>query len=652
MGPLLVKSFEKGNFEPLHVSRLCRTLLAIVQAAAAICLLSFYRGPLIATLDSSWAAVLTYAATKPLQFGRDIIFGYGPLGHIAAGAYSAKLFLPDLATNSALRVFFVVILFQLSRRLQTPRRFALVVVALLAAGASWQAMFLFLLVAAAWAIFGDPTESVVLRGCAIVAVAAIALFKATFLFFVFFFMSAGLLDLAARRKAKNLAFIFVSFAIAFLIIWLLAGQELQNLPRYLWSSFEITRGYSAAMSLPPSALVLAAGIFAAAASLLQIILALIRNHKEPAAWFMSLVLGAALFIAWKLGYTRADTHTIDLFYYAVITVLAAPVFFPRGPIGNYLILESAIVAVVLGCGVFVIDNQTAVTPWKLARSTWDNLLANSYNLTHLGEVRAQLEQATRREQQSLALPEIRRTVGSSSLDVFGVTQSTALANSLNYTPRPVFQGYSAYTPALLDLNAAFYNSERAPRYVLCKIQVIDQHLPSAEDAKVFLLLARDYRPVLQENGYVLLARRNQLASDPVALSFRKQSKSAIGREISVPPGLIWCQLEVHQSWLGKLIGFLYQTPQLSLEFANGDRSIGTKDIPLPIAAEGFLLNPLVLSDEEFLRLSAGKYAPLEIRSMKIVPSQPMPWVTRPGIRYRFSEVSLPSPTPWPEARSD
>ncbi len=640
-----MKSFAKRNFERFQVSRLRKPLLVIAQATATISLLSFSRHPLLPTVDSSWAAVLTYAATKPLQFGRDIIFTYGPLGHIADGAYSAKLFLPDLATNIALRVFFVAIVFRLSRRLQTPRRFAFIVVALLAAGASWQAMFLFLSVSAAWVIFGDPTENVFLRSCAIVALAAIALVKATFLFFVLFCFIVGLLHLAARRKTKEFAFTVVFFAIAFLAIWLLAAQELQNLPRYLWSSFEITRGYSAAMSLPPSAWVLVAGIIAAAASLLQIILALIRNHKEPAAWFMSLVLGAALFIAWKLGYTRADTHTIDLFYYAVITVLAVPVFFRRRPIGKDLILDGAIVAVVVSCGIFVIGNQTAITPWKLARSTWDNLLANSYNLTHLGGVRAQLEEATRREQQSLALPEIRRTVGTASLDVFGVTQSTALANSLNYTPRPVFQGYSAYTSALLDLNAAFYNSDRAPDYVLCKIEVIGSHLQSAEDAKVFLLLARDYRPALQENGYVLLARRNQRAPHPVALKFRKQSKSAIGREINVPPGLIWCQLEVHQSWLGKLVGFLYQTPQLSLELADGDRSIGIKDIPLPIAAEGFLLNPLVLSDEEFLQLSDGTYTPLEIRSIKIVAAQRMPWATRPGIRYRFFEITLSTPTP-------
>ena len=62
----------------------------------------------------------------------------------------------------------------------------------------------------------------------------------------------------------------------------------------------------------------------------------------------------------------------------------------------------------------------------------------------------------------LALPQIKRTIGQSTVDVFGYGQSLAIANDLNYTPRPIFQGYSAYTPALVKANADFYRSAGAP----------------------------------------------------------------------------------------------------------------------------------------------------------------------------------------------
>ena len=50
------------------------------------------------------------------------------------------------------------------------------------------------------------------------------------------------------------------------------------------------------------------------------------------------------------------------------------------------------------------------------------------------------------------LPRISAVVAGRTVDVFGYRQGIAILNGLNYVPRPIFQGYSAYTPSLIELN--------------------------------------------------------------------------------------------------------------------------------------------------------------------------------------------------------
>ena len=70
-------------------------------------------------------------------------------------------------------------------------------------------------------------------------------------------------------------------------------------------------------------------------------------------------------------------------------------------------------------------------------------------------------------------------------DIFLYKQSKGTAlNDFNYTPRPILQGYSAYTPRLIAANTAFYSSPQAPAFVLLKYQPIDKRYPALEDAGV------------------------------------------------------------------------------------------------------------------------------------------------------------------------
>src|ERR1700685_2768966 len=79
-----IKSQPAPSFASL--ARLCSLPAAIASVA-----LSCFRFPYATftqSLDSSWTAVLVYAGEKGLQFGRDIVFTYGPLGFFCIHYYS------------------------------------------------------------------------------------------------------------------------------------------------------------------------------------------------------------------------------------------------------------------------------------------------------------------------------------------------------------------------------------------------------------------------------------------------------------------------------------------------------------------------------------------------------------------------------------
>ena len=102
------------------------------------------------------------------------------------------------------------------------------------------------------------------------------------------------------------------------------------------------------------------------------------------------------------------------------------------------------------------------------------------------------------------LSRIAQRVGHSSIDVFNYRQGVALLNDLNYRPRPVIQGYTAYTPDLLRANLDFYRSASRPSYVLFSLETIDGRFPTLDDALLLPYILENYQPVLAEHRFLLM----------------------------------------------------------------------------------------------------------------------------------------------------
>jgi hypothetical protein len=99
------------------------------------------------------------------------------------------------------------------------------------------------------------------------------------------------------------------------------------------------------------------------------------------------------------------------------------------------------------------------------------------------------------------LPPLRGTV-----DVYSHDQAALFAHGLEWSPRPVFQSYSAYTRGLAELNRRHLEGADAPGHLLVRVQPIDSRFPALEDGASWLPMLERYA-LRGDEGFVILERQ-------------------------------------------------------------------------------------------------------------------------------------------------
>ena len=235
--------------------------------------------------------------------------------------------------------------------------------------------------------------------------------------------------------------------------------------------------------------------------------------------------------------------------------------------------------------------------------------------------------------------------------MLGDEQAVALLNDLNFRPRPSFVSYSTYTPWLMDLDVAYYCSPQAPDFVLFKLVSIDDRLPTLQSGPLLLLLAEYYQPVLTENGYVLFQRREppRAAGLPAAFPVLSEGDLTVGQPLPLAlDGTVWCQLEMRETFWGKLRRMFYQLPAVWMSVGTDQSSAKFRIVP-QMTASGFLLNPLILTGDDFTRWLAGQPLP-RVVSVRVADSAAVSGAYRPQVHYKlcqvpFSPVAAVPPAP-------
>lgn len=626
-----------------------RPLLTAAYVAAALLvwllLLDFSKKPLIADTDPSWMAALTYAVTHGLQFGEQIIYTYGPLVHLVGGTYAPSLFWPDFILELILKAIFVGAVFGFARRLPPVRRVCFLITVFVAALLSYQALYLFGLLVLGWLVAEQTKPAWLVLAAAAFFAGAVALIKFTFLAFVVLMLLLNCATFVIERRFSRAAIWCAAICAGFLITWSAAGQHVGALGRFFIGGSQVTSGYSQTMSIAAVHVTFVLGVSVALITALQLLPRRVSRELPKQVTRVGLVYGA-LFLAWKLGFVRADAHTAEFFYFAAPVALGASAFVGLAEQRSALrMLEmTAAAAVVVLCAFALVRELPGI-----GGTIIDRVRGGRANVQILAAPRkTQLNDAAANEQQAAALqlPQIKAAVGDASVDVLGCEQAVAVANRLNYTPNPTVQSYSSYTPALAELVMSFYKSARAPRFVLYKLQPIDDRVPTVENPQLLVHLLRHYEPTLVERGYVLLKKRAADATDEERLTELGAGESRIGHTIDVPPGFVWAQLEMRERRVSRVLSALYHTPEVFVEIALEDgRTIQRRLLPR-FAASGFMINPMPWYESDVIGIAAGQTPPpVRVRSIRIAPTEPVRRRFKAQLNWRFSRLpDLPPPS--------
>lgn len=577
-------------------------------------------------LDPSWTMVLRWASVHGLRWGSDIAFTYGPLGYLSPhnacdpasyGAFvAAQIALAGAAAFVFANAWFVQ---------RWPERIVLAVsvtvaAPVLAADPVWLSMPVFALAGMhAHAVAGHRRTLWVLGAVAAPYAATVLLIKmSTLLLIVALWLAGTVVLLHARQRRHAVVWLLLVPACA-LTLWALSGQRFGDLPAFVATVLDISHGYTAAMSSFPPLRFDIYGLAVLSGCGGVAMWAAWRARRDPARLTCIAFLGLALFIAWRAGFTRADTHVLIFALTVWLTLPLLPALTPGATPGlRAACLVLSLTVVPLADRAF--NPGSSHRHGDLAAASPTILAHNAFVLVHPLTYRPALKAALDQERLRLDLPQTRAAVGTRSVDLLGTQQGVVIINGFAYRPSPVFQGYGAYTPHLQRLNADAYSGAARPDFVLLAYSPIDGNLPASENALAFTTLYRNYHPLLVEKSYLLLEKDAVFAAPPApaASGWQRMSWDEWVDLPTTSGSVTVLALRSELSVAGKAVATLLREPgqQIELELADGT----TRRFRLVRGATpgGFLVSPLLQSFDDYVHLFVGADLPL-VRRFRLLP---------------------------------
>ena len=451
-------------------------------------------------LDQSWNAALQMSAHRgDLAWGPDLAFTYGPLGFLRVPEYFYG------ATGAAAVLYLVLAkLAYLAAAWALARRNLGAITAavlLLVAGYEVQEPLVAL---ALVLVVGEITSPPAARRTDLVAVGLGALAGLEVLTKINSGIAIGAVALVGLGlfphggRVRRVALLAGSFLVTFLVLWLLSGQPLGDIPDYGRNAARVVSGYSAAMSIDDPALaaqytlallVLLVGLWGCWTSTAQL-------RAGRGALIAAFVLYA--FFAFKAGFVRHDGGHAFLFFSAMLA--AVPVLSWGG----------MRVPALLAAALCLVPNLTTYN------QRFDDLFAP---LPHaeaaFEDVGTLLDGAERdrlQRQGRAAVagayqidPRLTALLQGHTVHVAPTETAIVWAYGLHWKPLPVFQSYQAYTQGLDDLNAGVVLGRQAPERILLQTGggIDGRYGPFDSPATTRAMLCR-YRPLRTIGTWMVL----------------------------------------------------------------------------------------------------------------------------------------------------
>ncbi len=541
-------------------------------------------------LDPSWQEALVDAWLTGRQFGRDVIFTFGPWAFLFSYFYLPGALTTKLVFEVVARLLEAVLIVRLSARLPALHRWA------------WLSMFALAgpiffsdigLVAVAAAIVSVCLLNARASGI-LVALTLIAFgfavwikFSLTIFFLVAMTVVIGSHVVAGRwRRAVAITLGFLAASAGW---WLAAGQSFGNLGAYLAYSTELTAGYSTAMALVGAPRVVTIGLVVLACHAIWVTRLAMLRREPPERLITVLLIGATVALMWKHGFTRADGHSVIFFIFSLLMVPLLPLF----PGGNRLGWRPLIIAPLAILGVWLAEPRIVT---RAVPNVFQRLSQSVRWLPEPSVFESRFARGTSAMAKRWGFPRTSERVGTASIDLIGNEQGILFLNGLRYNPRPIPQSYAAFTESLQRKNQAFFYSSSAPQFVLVGLSLVDGRYAGQEDALTLADLPRLYQPVLEEREYVLLEKRIPAVTSAPVLTKVLERVVSLGQQLELPAPdarALWMEVDADLSLVGKLSAFIHRPPLLSMTVTDAEGVATAHKLVPTIARSGLLIHPIL-----------------------------------------------------------
>lgn len=585
-------------------------------------------------LDPSFIYAYNYAAAHGLAWGRAFIATYGPYGYLLKTMDVGDLIFSKIVWTLLLEAsigFAAVGYLWSAPHLRTGERVALLVglvysCAVLSSEYQWFGLILLLLLIGVHHAGGAGILTYAIAGLltGFCLLMKLSLGGGTILTLGV----ACVLTRSPRLMVRRAAMSCGSVVVGFYVGWVFHGGPVQDIWPYLATGWEVSRGYSSAMALAlPNSWIGAISFLV----WLLVLVAWAWVRRGPRTLLSLGVLAVPLFVAWKHSIVRQDEHVQILTEFGVFVMMAVlsettAVRRWRWGLPSFVLLFVLLAFPGYGLPPKWLGTTTsaAETPCGgghlLERFLDPPRLCGARDLLalqDLSEFRRRLAEQSKVALRADVLPgSIRSVVGDSPVDVYPSEIAYVPANGLTWANRPLPASFTSYSPLLDDRNAAFFESDRRPRYLLWSTQGRIAPLLSIDERHVFWDEPKTLRTILDyydlreagENVSVLRAR-----SRPRFASIQPLGSDQVewNASIAVPqaPGVLLAHAAIDRSVTMRAIrtAFRENAVFLSLRFASGEE-VRHRLVP-DNAIQGIWLTPLPETRDELhdlLRTGSGR----------------------------------------------
>jgi hypothetical protein len=572
--------------------------------------------------------MLHLAFAERLQFGRDIVFTFGPWGFLYGGYHPATHSISVVVWAVLTIVFWWIAWRVATHSFKSPVVSWLWLLAFIGQASispflnmdvrltAWPLLLLLL------HFFLEERPFTLTQAILVISLALLSLIK----YSIFTIAVVTVLVIATDNvfRQRRFPWIVLAFVGGIFFFWVSASQPLNGFGPFLHGASEIVNGYTEAMMWwqPTDTVDIVRfwGVAIAECALVGYVVC--KKHRFfgvlPLLGFTFIV-----FAAFKYGYVRHDGHEVTA---TNLLVLAALLWLPAGWCTVWQRSRWLVPVVVLP--LIFAALLASLSLKRFAGTGLFSVLAQQLSATSLF---APAKMLLEDRQQSLRSYEAYaaglRTAFPNleihgSTDVYPLSQAVALGPDVTCRPRPVFQSYCVYTAKLAELNAAHLRSDRAADHILFDLWTIDGRVAAQDDSLSWPELLTRYDITGAAERVILMEK--SVTSRRYALTPIGETLAKFDERIQIPSmssGPIWVRIDIRRSLYGNIAAMLYRPTRVSLTlFTRSGKGYGGRLIT-PTASSGFLLSPVVENRHSFFALASTNWqhelADLEVASARI-----------------------------------